>query len=465
MDMNQFRGVKPTGNLGAVARKEVEDLLNQELQPYPDKGEVTQMIQTQAPAPDLSAYATIEQVEALDPLPKGGTNGQVLARAGRDSAEWVPAPGTSIRSVSATSDGKMRVILSDGSVSDIPVKLESAWSKDAQAKVQGYWEVVSEQEPAEKTYTTRDGVTVPIKWTKPFTQIVPVFPEPPAWDDYEQKVLVPDLVGVTYQFVGGSAIPGGEWADIPGEPPFDVTVEAVAAPGYQLIAASRWTHSVPSATEEIVVTSDSFDRANANGAGLGSTDATLGGTPVPWEFTSSAKATDTSGLVKIDGGKLRFSPFSVLGNENQGGAASVSLSGAPENWRLEFDLAEYTNVIHGQALQISYTGYAANFGLNLYIHGGVRRLVASWFDAEQGKSVTETVLSGVSLGKYTIEKYRHTLSVSSPDGQRSISLSGHDPAAIKPPKITLFRQHNGATYLRDTQQVALDNLKLTKIGF
>lgn len=465
MEMNQFRGVKPTGNLGEVARKEVEDLLNQELQPYPDKGQVTQMIQTQAPAPDLSAYATKAQVESLDPLPKGGTNGQILARAGRDSAEWVPAPGTSIRSVTATSDNKMRVTLSDGSASDIPVKLESAWSKDAQAKVQGYWEVVSEEEPSQKTYTTRDGVTVPVKWTKPFTQIVPVFPEAPAWDDYEQKVLVPALVGVTYQYVGGGVIPPGEWADIPGEPPFDVTVEAVAAPGYQLIASPRWTHSVPSATEESVVTSDSFDRANSPATGLGSTDAALGGMPVTWEFSSSAKADDSSELVKIDDGKLRFSPFSVLGTENRGGAVQVSLSGAPENWRLEFDVDEYTNVTHGQALEISYTGYASEFRLALYVHGGVRRLEAKWYDKDQGKTVTEALLTGLSLGKYTIEKYRHTLMASTPDGRRSISLTGHDPVAVKLPKIGFSRMHNTSTYLTDTQQVALDNLKLTKIGF
>lgn len=465
MEMNQFRGVKPTGNLGAVARKEVEDLLNQELQPYPDKGEVAQMIQTQAPAPDLSAYATKAQVEALDPLPKGGTNGQVLARAGRDSAEWVAAPGTSIRSVTATSDNKMRVTLSDGSVSDIPVRLESAWSKDAQAKVQGYWEVISEEEPAQKTYTTRDGVTVPIKWTKPFTQIVPVFPEPPAWDDYEQKVLVPDLVGVTYQYVGGSSIPPGEWVEIPGEPPFDVTVEAVASPGYQLIASPRWTHSVPSATQESTITSDTFDRPDTDAAGLGPTDAALGGTPVAWEFNSQAKSGDKNKLVQIIGGQMVFLPYSALGTTGNGGPTSIALSGAPENWRLEFDLAEYANVMHGQSLIVDYIGYSSGFLLNFYVNGGDRRVSASWYDAEQKKNVSENVVRGISLGKYVIEKYRHTLAITSPDGYRSISLTGHDPSAIKPPKIVLYRSHNTSSYTTDTQRIALDNLKLTKIGF
>ncbi|MBF0809363.1 hypothetical protein E4U03_12230 [Rothia nasimurium] len=464
--MNQFRGVKPTGNLGAVARKEVEDLLSNELKPYPDKGEVSQMIQTQAPAPDLSGYATIEQVNSLDPLPTGGSNGQILARVGRNDAEWVNAPDTGIAAITSVGTNTVRVTLSNGQVSDIPITLDNLLTKTALATLTGYWEVISEEEPEEISVRLPDGKTVPVKWTRPLTKSVPVFPEPPVYDDYAGTVLVAPLVGVSYRVVGGDEVTPGQWVKVTGATlPVDVTVEAVAAEGYELLATPRWVHTFPDPEQSQVFFSDSFDRADGQLAGAES-DSALGGITQTWQTIGDvrgddAKKTKRNRLVQVRGNALELLPSATIGADSYGWYCAV-VPQMPENWRLEFDLTKFESVTHGATPQIIFNGIASgaiSFTLYQLSVNSQPRLEVRL----PGDSTTHRLADGLPLGRYVLERFGRTVRAETPTGVRSISIPEEVDIGVNTAPNLYFRNTTIAT--NGAASFAVDNVKITKLGF
>lgn len=174
------------------------------------------------------------------------------------------------------------------------------WSKDQQAKAQGYWIVVSPTEPASATYTTADGTVVPVIWQKPIERVVPVLPQVPAFSRASSSLTVPDLVGVVYRVTGWSKDGGATWTaiskDLVGGAvtdvktatgqtlPIAVRVEAFAKPGYTLPNPHKWTFDYPDPNATVILTSDTFavDRANAGGT---PTTAALGGTAYTYDAT------------------------------------------------------------------------------------------------------------------------------------------------------------------------------------
>lgn len=171
------------------------------------------------------------------------------------------------------------------------------WTKDAQAKVQGYWIVVSAEAPASPTYTTEDGTVVPVIWQKPAEQVVPVAPEEPFWGKGDTTITVAKLLGVDYKIIAfikdGISTPANvvipeakafKLDATPGAPklPFDVKVAAVAEPGYRLLGPAAWQMTYLDPNGLNILTSDGFSGADGTTIINRPTDVYAGGTAKPW---------------------------------------------------------------------------------------------------------------------------------------------------------------------------------------
>lgn len=125
----------------------------------------------------------------------------------------------------------------------------------AQAEVQGFWPVYSENPPEA---TTQHGV--PVVWMRPpaIVEPVPVIPPMPLWSDVHTTVTIPpDVVGVEYRDELGRVLLQG--AAIHGTKGQEFTVTAHALPGYALPTEMVWKHFFPDEALETLVASDSFD--------------------------------------------------------------------------------------------------------------------------------------------------------------------------------------------------------------
>ena len=138
-------------------------------------------------------------------VPAGGTTGQVLQRSSTGAATWgnapsgLPSGGSVGQVVTRQADGSAVWAAGTPGPSGKDGKDGANWSKDQQAKAQGYWIVVSPTAPSSATYTTADGTAVPVIWQKPIEVVVPVAPENPQWDQLSHTVSVPNLLGVEYR--------------------------------------------------------------------------------------------------------------------------------------------------------------------------------------------------------------------------------------------------------------------------
>ena len=186
-------------------------------------------------------------------MPDGGQPGQVLTTGPDGKARWDTAT-RGIKSVTQDSDAtKATVTFTDDTTStlDLPSGKDGAnWSKDQQAKAQGYWIDSGASEPTSTTYTTADGVTVPVRWLPPSPVLVPAVPEAPQFDVRKVTVSVPDALEYTYRIIAmtqNKTITVKSVTIPPVTPqnvftlmgiapayPTGITVEAVPKPGYRL---------------------------------------------------------------------------------------------------------------------------------------------------------------------------------------------------------------------------------------
>ena len=275
-------------------------------------------------------------------LPRGGEPGQVYGWTGTGIGWYTPPAGDSAYDL-AVRNGFV------GSEAEWVQSLKGDdgepghWTKDSQAKAQGYWIVVSPTQPESGTYTTADGTVVPVIWQKPIEVLVPVIPEAPYFDKYALSIQVASLVGVDYYLTGftkGGAtvdvpdvkIPDGgilKLADVDGVPglPYTVNVEARAEPGYVLPSPIAWTYSVADPKQVVLFTSDTFtSRENGTLVAGSQSDAALGGTPKTW--ATSAHQSSKNGF--IQDGALMF-------DSTKGRAAAGFLS-IGRDQKIEFDL-------------------------------------------------------------------------------------------------------------------------------
>lgn len=392
-------------------------------------------------------------------LPRGGEPGQVYGWTGTGIGWYTPPAGDSAYDLAVRNGFVGSEAEWVQSLKGDPGK-PGHWTKDAQAKAQGYWIVVSPTQPESATYTTADGTVVPVIWQKPIEVLVPVIPEAPYFDKYALSIQVASLVGVDYYLTGFTKdgatvdvpdvkIPDGgilKLADVSGKPalPYTVNVEARAEPGFKLPNAFTWGYSVVDPKEVVLLTSETFTGRTAGTSAVGTvTDASLGGAPMTWSGSG------TSGTIS-DTGKYVFAV----------GSSTLSLNNVGVNQRLEFDL-EMPDTYKsaggvGQYFRISLSN-ASIFWMHPYegrstVKGGPLDLRAPGY-----VSVVSDYPSRLS-GHYMLEFYQRSLIISAP-GVAPVTIPlPSDPDPTK--KSISFI----ADSIRDGY-VSLDNIKVSRIGF
>ena len=419
-------------------------------------------------------------------LPAGGSAGQVVTRQADGTAAW--AAGTPGPKGDKGDTGAAGPVGPKGDKGEVgpagPAGKDGAnWSKDQQAKAQGYWIVVSPTEPASGTYTTADGTVVPVIWQKPIERMVPVVPEAPYFDKYALSIQVADLVGVDYYLTGFTKdgatvdvphvkIPDGgilKLADVPGKPelPYTVNVAAKAEPGYALPSPIAWTYSVVDPTLVVVVASDTFTGRATDPSPLAGSqmDLALGGKPKVWE-RAFGDATKFDAVWTVAGGKA----VQTLGIDR----AAPAVKGIGQNQRVEFDMTLSPDTtfpagrgsglwfnlagngpLNGQARVNIEAPYQGNFGVGVY-------------GTNDGKPGGDMLLKqklgayspGQLSGRYVFELFDKSLIVTIP---------GMAPVTVPIDRVadstcTWFNfDMPGGTAPRGI--VTYDNFKFSKIGF
>jgi len=378
-------------------------------------------------------------------MPEGGKPGQVLTTGADGKATW-------------------------GAVSQT-----LAWSKDAQAKAQGYWIEVSPTAPAKGTYTTADGTVVPVIWQKPIEVMVPVIPEAPYFDKYALSIQVASLVGVDYYLTGFTKdgatvdvpdvkIPDGgilKLSDVPGKPalPYTVNVEARAEPGYKLPSPISWTYSVVDPKQVKLFTSDTFTGRATDPTPLynTTTDAALGGSAKLWDATWEASTGNRDRLFTVSGGALKVD-LTV-------GRAAVGVKGIGFNQKAEFDLAfssdAWWGASTGEGVFFHLAGDTALGGSGrLYLAGPFEGAFSVRVGTHGAYQEIAKKRIGELSGHYSLEVFENSMIVSIP--------------GTAPVTVPLTRTYNPlATWFsveanRGTPgkgSFAIDNLKLSTIGF
>ena len=462
---------------------------------------------------DLPTLA--EELKIGGAMPEGGEPGQVLTTGPDGTAAWAPAPkgdaGRGIKSiVSSTSDptkatvtytdnttevitlptgapgaagksiksfgdpdgeGVSVVTFSDGTTTTITLPIGNitqnlAWSKDAQAKAQGYWIVVSPTEPASATYTTADGTTVPVIWQKPVEQVVPVAPEEPFWGKGDTTITVAKLVGVDYKITAfikdgvstpaNVAIPEAQafkLATAPGAPqlPFSVQIEAVAEPGYRMLGKYQWTTLYLDPTGLNLMTSDGFSGEDGTNMVGRPTDVYAGGTPAVWRnYESSA---DPNPTFQVQGGKLSVDPARTTTTKPFSG---IWLDAKAKNMHVAFDLNYTPGGNLYMEMGLGGTGPSA-FG------GTTFRIVGSDFQYRTPTMTSQASLANrpnpLPSGRYVFEQVKETVAVTLPGGTRRI-ISVADPSASLGTWFYIRANGKGSTDIPYT----IDNLVISSVG-
>lgn len=409
-------------------------------------------------------------------LPAGGSAGQVVTRQADGSAAWAagtPGPKGDKGDPGATGPAGPKGDKGEVGPAGPAGKDGANWSKDQQAKVQGYWIVVSPTEPASGTYTTADGTVVPVVWQKPIERMVPVIPEAPYFDKYALSIQVASLVGVDYYLTGfvkdGATvdvpdvkIPDGgilKLADVPGKPelPYTVNVEARAEPGYALPSPIAWTYSVVDPKQVVLFTSDTFTGRATDPSPLynTSTDAALGGAAKVWDVEWGGSTVDR--LFTVSGGAVKVDLTVPRG--------AVGIRGIGFNQKAEFDLTFSsdatwgTSANEGVLFRLAGAGVLESTG-RLYLAGPYEgrfpvRVGASGASQEIAKKTI-----GELSGHYSVEIFESSMIVSIP-GMAPVTVP---VARTYNPLATWFsvEANRGAP---GKGSFTIDNLKLSTIGF
>ena len=400
-------------------------------------------------------------------LPAGGSAGQVVTRQADGTAAW--AAGTPGPKGDKGDTGAAGPVGPKGDKGEVgpagPAGKDGAnWSKDQQAKAQGYWIVVSPTQPASATYTTADGTVVPVIWQKPIEVVVPVAPENPQWDQLKHTVSVPDLLGVGYRVAsltqGGVAktvsytIPPGAPLDVLTVPggystlPVTVKVEAFAKPGYTLPSSYSWQHDMVDPNQKTLVASDTFTAT----AAPWNMDNALGGSQVV-QFRRLGLGTPP--MFEPDGTVLK-----PTGAATENVWVGAQITGA-KNLVVEFDLlacgANTGNQTNGGVfaigLRVSNTQPSGGgFQFSVGMSGAGGRVVTF------GGKAVRTGAPADLVGRWVVEINGNTGAVTGPGMPRTT----YDLSAI-----TVGAGDEGLQFRHSTLADAntkIDNLKIYKIG-
>ena len=353
-----------------------------------------------------------------------------------------------------------------------PGKDGANWSKDQQAKVQGYWIVVSPTEPESGTYTTADGTVVPVVWQKPIERMVPVIPEAPYFDKYALSIQVASLVGVDYYLTGFTKdgatvdvpdvkIPDGgilKLADVPGKPelPYTANVAAKAEPGYVLPSPIAWTYSVVDPKQVVLFTSDTFAGRATDPSPLynTNTDAALGGAAKLWNAMWEESAGARDRLFTVAGGAVKVD-LTVP-------RAAVGIKGVGFNQKAEFDLtfssdAHWTGNVSFHLAGDTALGGSGRLNIVAPYEGryGVQVGVPGAYQEIAKKRIGEL------SGHYSLEIFENSMIVSIP-GMAPVTVPR---ARTYSPVHTWFSVEVSRGPYGSSGSFTIDNLKLSTIGF
>ena len=352
------------------------------------------------------------------------------------------------------------------------------WTKDAQAKAQGYWIVVSPTEPESGTYTTADGTVVPVIWQKPIEVLVPVIPEAPYFDKYALSIQVASLVGVDYYLTGFTK--DGATVDVPdvkieGRPlkmdevvgvpslPYNVNVEARAKPGYRLPSSIKWSYAVVDPKEVVLFTSDTFTGRNEGSPLFGTTtDATLGGKAKTWNAKWERGSGDQDAMFKVATDSLVVRP----GPNGAGSRAAVGILGVGVNQRVEFDLtfsadAKWSyNSADGLLFHLAGAPSGLGGGGSLLIPSpqGTTTSCRIWGPSKTTKFTFPAVPSGQLSGHYVLELFEKSAIFALP----RVAPVTIDLDRVAVADANTFSIESAASL---TGSAMIDNLKISTIGF
>lgn len=418
-----------------------------------------------------TAATTLERADQTE-----RTARDAIARADAVAVKLPAVEAAADAAEAASADARAAANTLDDTVRDVIARMEAGefvgekgadWSKDQQAKVQGYWLVVSPTAPANATYTTKDGTTVPVIWQKPVEQVVPVAPEEPFWGKGDTTITVSKLVGVDYKITAfikdGVSTPANvvipeaqafKLSTAPGAPqlPFSVQIEAVAEPGYRMLGQYQWTTLYLDPAGLNLMTSDGFSGADGTTIINRPTDVYAGGVAKTW--TRINGGTTPSPVYAIKSNALAVEP-------SLGGTSfnEVFLNVGTDKQHVAFDLT--WNVADTKALWFVV-------GLR-----GVdnRSLGGTFFDFKTGGIVYRapgqngpqpgySAGSGGKIpnGRYILEAFDSTVAITAPGGSRQMFTAPKVDAATAGNYIYLRVDGNtGAAF-------TIDNLVINSVG-
>lgn len=173
-------------------------------------------------------------------VPKIGKTGHVLTKT-ENGVEWSSAPSPNV-----------------------------IWTKDLQAKAQGFWIVNSTEPPEKPYYTCADGTVVPVIWHQPIEVLIPTIPTRPYFYPDDIKIGVEDRVGLDYYIesytkdgvvrpLNRKLLPGENDLSNIAQTPFDVKIVVKPRVGYKLPSDFVWNMHYYDPNSAVFFGTETFD--------------------------------------------------------------------------------------------------------------------------------------------------------------------------------------------------------------
>lgn len=410
-------------------------------------------------------------------LPAGGSAGQVVTRQADGTAAWAagtPGPKGDKGDTGATGPAGPKGDKGDTGAAGPAGKDGANWSKDQQAKAQGYWIDSGASEPTSTTYTTADGVTVPVRWLPPSPVLVPAVPEAPQFDVRKVTVSVPAALEYTYRIIAMTqnktvtvksvtippVTPQGVFTLLGIAPayPTGITVEAVPKPGYRLQSTYRWSHTFSDPSAVTLLMSDTFTAATpdtASGVYSWTPDMALGGSGnYQWNRIGTASST-----------QIRFLPsggvLTTVGSTQDNTWQGVQIPNLADQ-RVQFDITEFTaqssNKTNGLVWLMHMRGQSAAAGggypIEMVMDGSTARTL------KVGGKTIKTGSPETFVGTWTFDLVGTTMTVTGP-GVAATSYDLSSVALQASGGADTFQVRHG---VGTTGVTKFDNLKISRIG-
>lgn len=369
---------------------------------------------------------------------------------------------SSSKLVGAGAAGGLATLDDDGLLPEaqVPARLSEGELAATIATTNGYVLVASDTAPAD---TTRYGV--PVLWldTNEVIATVPVNPPVPTWNDGTSQFTVPSgVIGVDYMWTSGGGGVGatlseGATESTSGSFPRSVVITPVAQPGYALASGvTTFKHAFPDPAAVAVLTSDGFSGAAGGLAGR-ELDLSSGGSQDTWNGGTSYWVLDGSGVATQSGAA---------------GGNSLPLVGAlgAQNVLVEFDLIAFSGAGNYGTLNAFNVTISANgsgtgsLTLGLFTANGRIQLGAS--NGHGGTSaITDTQGLVQTLGHWSFKMYLATVTITDPQGHTAVYDLSDTTKYDLPNETTSKTVSIGKAPGMAAGSVAIDNLKISKVGF